>query len=221
MHEKTSVVLIEALTRLWSRIRAYHPEVPGVILLPAPAGRGELSVLGHFAPLRWRGKKTGDEHHHEVVVIAEHLDREPSEVLGTLLHEAAHALNFERGKKDCTKSQYHNQLFKAAAHEVGLTVEQVPHYGYAFTRVLPETLQRYEEDLKYLIDISIHRRKPAMSTSGPGTAGGDTSQGDEDKPPSRLRKAVCQCPFIIRVAKATMDQTVIRCDSCGEPFTLA
>lgn len=219
MHEKTSVVLIEALTRLWSRIRAYHPEVPGVILLPAPAGRGELSVLGHFAPLRWRGKKTGEVHHHEVVVIAEHLDRGPAEVLGTLLHEAAHALNFERGRNDCTKSQYHNQLFKAAAEEVGLTVENVRHYGYALTRLKPDTLKCYEEDITYLAEISIHRRKPVMTVSGP--TGEDSPPPGEDKPSSRLRKATCQCPFIIRLAKATIDQTSIRCETCGEAFKLA
>lgn len=57
MHERTSVVLIEALTRVWSRIRVHHPEVPGVMLLAAPSLRSDLSVLGHFAPLRWRQRQ--------------------------------------------------------------------------------------------------------------------------------------------------------------------
>ena len=72
MHERLSVVLIEALTRVWSRIRVHHPGVPSVMLLAAPSQRGDLSVLGHFAPLRWRHKTRGDTGYHEVVVVAEH-----------------------------------------------------------------------------------------------------------------------------------------------------
>ena len=221
MHERTSVVLIEALTRIWSRIRVYHPEVPGVMLLAAPSPRGDLSVLGHFAPLRWRGKKQEGSHHHEVVVVAEHLDRNPADIVGTLIHEAAHALNFEKGISDCTRSQYHNQHFKTAATVLGLTVEQVRHYGYAITRLTPETEARYHEDIQHLSDILIHRAKP-VTTLGPAPSGGNTPEkGQEDKPTSRLRKATCPCSFIIRVAKSTMDQTVIRCDTCGDPFQLA
>jgi hypothetical protein len=135
MHERLSVVLIEALTRVWSRIRVHHPGVPGVMLLAAPSQRGDLSVLGHFAPLRWRHKTRGDTGYHEVVVVAEHLDRSAADIVETLIHEAAHALNFERKVHDCSRSQYHNRAFKAAAEELGLAVEQVPHYGFALTRL--------------------------------------------------------------------------------------
>lgn len=221
MHERLSVVLIEALTRIWSRIRVHHPEVPGVMLLAAPSLRRDLSALGHFAPLRWRHKEKGGVHYHEVVVVAEHLDRNPADIVETLLHEAAHALNFARGIKDCTASQYHNQLFKAAAEELGLTVEQVPHYGFALTGLKPGTITRYEEDIKQLAEVIIHRAK-SVALSGvetppkPGDA--DTTPGDRHG--SRSRKAVCRCPFIIRVAKSTLEQTRIRCETCGEVFEL-
>ena len=220
MHERASVVLIEALTRIWSRIRVHHPDVPGVILLAIPSPRRELNVLGHFAPLRWRGRKEGDSRHHEVVVVAEHLDRTPSEILGTLLHEAAHALNFERGIRDCTFSQYHNRRFKVAAEELGLAVETMAHYGHAHTTPLAATLARYEDDARILADALIHRAKPA-AVSGvlPPKGGSDDTEGDT--PTYRSRKAVCQCPFIIRVAKSTLEQTIIRCESCGEAFVLA
>lgn len=220
MHERASVVLIEALARIWSRIRVHHPDVPGVILLAIPSPRRELNVLGHFAPLRWRGKQQGDARHHEVVVVAEHLDRTPAEILGTLLHEAAHALNFERGIKDCTTSQYHNRRFKAAAEELGLVVETMAHYGHAYTKPLAATLARYEEDVHILSEALIHRAKP-LAASGVSPPKGGSDDTEDDKPTYRNRKAVCQCPFIIRVAKSTLDQTVIRCDTCREPFVLA
>ena len=58
MDERTSVRLIEALSRVWTKIRIRHPDVPPVVLLAAPAPRGEMRVLGHFAALRWSGRWT-------------------------------------------------------------------------------------------------------------------------------------------------------------------
>ena len=219
MHERASVILIEALAKVWSRIRVYHPAVPGVMLLAAPSLRSDLSVLGHFAPLRWRHRQKGASSHHEVMVVAEHLDRDVTDIVGTLIHEAAHAMNFERGIHDCSRSQYHNRAFKEAAEALGLTVAQVPHYGFAVTRLKPETVERYQDDLKYLAEVLIHRAKPTP-LSGATPKGGEDEPPD-DKPSSRNRKAVCKCSFIIRVAKATLEQTVIRCESCNEPFVLA
>lgn len=221
MHERLSVVLIEALTRIWSRIRVHHPEVPGVMLLAAPSLRRDLSVLGHFAPLRWRHKEKGGVHYHEVVVVAEHLDRNPADIVETLLHEAAHALNFARGTKDCTASQYHNRHFKVAAEELGLTVEQVPHYGFALTGLKLSTITRYEEDIKQLAEVIIHRAKPVTVSGGTDATPGDGDDTNDDKPSSRNRKATCGCPFIIRVSKSTLEHTSIRCESCGEVFKLA
>lgn len=220
MHERASVIFIEALAKVWSRIRVYHPEVPGVMLLAAPSPRGDLSVLGHFAPLRWRHRQRGEVSHHEVMVVAEHLDREVTDIVGTLIHEAAHAMNFERGVFDCSRSQYHNRAFKEAAEVLGLSVTQVPHYGFALTRLKPETAERYQDDIKYLAEVLIHRAKPA-SFSGVTPKGGAEADPPDDKPACRNRKAVCHCSFIIRVAKATLEQTVIRCERCSEPFVLA
>src|SRR5512142_2867173 len=80
--EHLSLALIEALTRSWTRIREYQPRVPGVVLLPAPARRGQLEVLGHFSARRWSGRRTEDAApHHEVVVVAEHLNRPAEEIV--------------------------------------------------------------------------------------------------------------------------------------------
>ena len=127
MDERLSVGLIAALARVWTSIRSKHPAVPGVVILAAPGARDQPRVLGHFAALRWSAKENSGKALHEVVVVAEYLNRPAEDVVETLLHEAAHAMNFDRGIKDCSRSQYHNARFKVAAEEVGLTVEQVPH----------------------------------------------------------------------------------------------
>lgn len=226
--EQTSLHLIEALVRAWSRIRSLHPEVPAVMILAAPASREQLNVLGHFAALRWRRRKAETEQLHEVVVIAEYLDRPPEQIFETLLHEAAHALNFHRGIKDCTASQYHNRSFAEAAVELGLKVERVKHYGYALTCLAEGTAARYAPEIEHLASVLVHRARPMTITitgggGSTGGGGGSASEDDEEedtKTRSRSRKATCACPYIIRVSKKTIEETKIRCEKCGEVFSL-
>lgn len=218
MDEKLSVILIEALAAVWSRIRSLHLEVPSVVLLPAPARRGRLNVLGHFAALRWSSQKAATSHH-EVVVVAEHLNRPAEDIVETLIHEAAHALNFEKRIHDCSASQYHNRQFKAAAEELGLTVEQVPNYGFAATSLPDVTARRYQAEIEALREVLIHRNRPVSAPPPPPPGNGD-DDGASGPPRSRLRKAICACPFIVRVSRQTMVNTVIRCERCGEPFRL-
>lgn len=224
MTDDPTIPLIEALAAVWAAIRRRHPEVPPVVLLPAPAERGRLNVLGHFAALRWAARRAGGQALHEVVVVAEHLDRAAEAIVETLLHEAAHAMNFSRGIKDCsTTSQYHNGHFKAAAEEMGLTVTKVKHYGWALTAMPIETLRQYEVETRALEVVLLHRRKPKARVETKGEdkedKEGDT-RDDDDRRTGRSRKATCPCGFIIRVSKKTMDETTIRCESCGDPFTL-
>lgn len=222
MDERVTIVLIEALARIWTAIRENHPDVPGVVLLPAPNPHRQTSVLGHFAPLRWTPQEKEGRFWHEVVVVAEHLNRPAQEVLGTLLHEAVHALNFARGIKDCSANQYHNRKFRAVAEELGLAVQQVRHYGYAHTVVPPETADLYLAQTQILESVLIHRRSLASPHSPPGKGPiGPSSPTGKGNGRSRSLKAVCACPFIIRVARKTLQDTTIRCDTCHTSFQLS
>lgn len=223
MSADASVALIQALAALWNRIRALHPGVPAVVLVAAPAPHGKPNVMGHFAALRWSAKDDRSARLHEVVVVGEHLDKPVEETLDTLLHEAAHALNFERGIKDASANQYHNRHFKLAAEELGLTVNQVAHYGFAVTALPPETAARYQGETEDLRRVLIHRRQPSAVPAGvgPSVPPGGPPAPDSGGSVSRSRKAVCACPFIIRVSKSVIDATSIRCESCGSLFRLA
>lgn len=213
-----TVRLIAALARVWTAIRLRHPEVPGVVLLPAPAERGRGNVLGHFAALRWQTREGEDALVHEVVVVAEHLNRRAEDILETLLHEAAHALNFNCGIHDCSRNQYHNRSFREAAEELGLDVFQIKHYGFAHTTLPGETRARYADEIEELDLVLLHRRAFLPErVGGTGTTGRDGDEG-EGSPRSRNLKATCACPYIIRVSRQTLRDTVIRCGSCGEPF---
>lgn len=215
-----SLRLIAALTELWNAIRERHSAVPSVVLLPAPSLTRKMNVLGHFAPLRWKARRAKDnERLHEVVVVAEHLDRGSVDILETLLHEAAHAMNFARSVKDCSKSQYHNERFKEAAEELGLEVARIPNYGWAQTSLARGTASRYHGGLSELRAVLIHRHRPIVPT---GTTTGDGAAPDgEDGPRSRHLKATCSCPYVIRASKMTLENTTIRCESCGKPFCVS
>lgn len=218
-----SVQLIRALQNVWNAIRTRHQDVPGVVLLPSPAAK--KNVLGHFAPLRWEVRAVSEGSLlHEVVLVAEYMNRGAEDVVETLLHEAAHAMNFSRGLKDCSASQYHNKRFKVAAEELGLEVMQVRHYGYAYTTLSNDAKALYERVTTELDSVLIHRRGLTLPSPPPGTTGAAGSRSGNTSGTtraSRSRKATCSCGFIIRVSRKTFTDTVIRCDSCGEPFTLA
>ena len=219
--------LTAALAEVWSAIQRRHPDLPSVVLLAAPNPHGNLNVLGHFAALRWKGTQVeGGGLLHEVVVVAEHLNRSAEDIVATLLHEAAHALCFQRGIYDCSKSQYHNQKFKTAAEEVGLQVTQVAHYGFAATTLPAETAGWYDAETVELQRVLLHRRSmvnlPAKPPK-PGTGDAEADKPDEGEPPEtggRYKKASCGCPYNIRVARTTLAKTSIRCESCGEAFQL-
>ena len=82
-------LLVAALEHTWQTIRTRHPEVPDAVLVVASGSEGKRLNLGHFAPHRWQVHGTD---RHEVLVGGEGLHRGPVDVLGTLLHEAAHGL---------------------------------------------------------------------------------------------------------------------------------
>ena len=90
-------LLVAALEHTWQRIRTHHAEVPDAVLVVASGAEGKRLNLGHFAPHRWQ---VNGSDRHEVLVGGEGLQRGPVEVLGTLLHEAAHGLAQARSITD-------------------------------------------------------------------------------------------------------------------------
>lgn len=197
--------LVKALGDAWEAIRVRHTDVPSVVLLPSPASaRG--ATLGHFSALRWATREQNGERIHEVAVTAEYLNRTAADVMETLLHEAAHAMNFTRGVKDCSASQYHNKRYREAALEVGLNCDQMPNYGWALTTLRAETRARYADEIAQL-------ERTLLLRLGDAPRGRGTGSGS-----SRLLKATCACGFIIRASRTVLDAGVVRCDDCGELF---
>jgi len=229
--------LVAALEQVWAAIQHRHPEIPDVVIVVASgsvgAPRGALK-LGHFAAMRWthattdtaEGTATGRALP-EVFVGGEGLALGVVDVLGTLLHEATHALAHVRGIQDTSRQgRYHNRKFRDLAQEMGLEVRDVPVIGWSDTHVPATTVTEYAPVLERLhLAMTIHRRaEGALTTPAPGddTTNGTTTTGGKGASGAGSRNgaaARCGCGRRIRVTASILALGPITCGVCGQPFT--
>jgi hypothetical protein len=196
-------LLVAALEHAWQTIRTRHPDVPDAVLVVASGVEGKRLNLGHFAPHRWQ---VNGADQHEVLVGGEGLQRGPLEVLGTLLHEAAHGLAQARGVQDTSRQgRYHNRRYATLAGELGLDVASVKPIGWSATTVPETTGGAYAGQLEELqAALVLWRRQEHRIGSGTRSR--------------NLLAAACACGRRVRVAKATLAEAPIVCGACQEPF---
>ncbi len=196
-------LLVAALEHAWQAIRTRHPEVSEAVLVVASGSEGKRLNLGHFAPHRWQ---VAGADRHEVLVGGEGLHRGPVDVLGTLLHEAAHGLAQARRVADTSRQgRYHNRRYATLAGELGLQVASVKPIGWSATTVPELTASAYAAQLEELAAALVLWRRQEHRT-GSGTRS------------RNLLAAACGCGRRIRVAKATLAEAPILCGRCARPF---
>ncbi|WP_434971343.1 hypothetical protein [Microbacterium sp. bgisy207] len=204
MGEGTSAPLVAAIERTWAAIQQRHSDVPEVVVTLA-SGRTVKGVnLGHFAPDRW---VRGDEVVHELFIGGEGLSRGGVDVLGTLLHEAAHGAANTRGIKDTSRQgRYHNAAFRSIAESFGLTLEKDPRIGWSVTTVPTGTAETYAAEVAQLTAaITAYRRSESPDAEGKTKS-------------NNGRTAVCSCSRKIRASNAVIDAGPILCGLCGTEF---
>ncbi|MQA17813.1 MAG: hypothetical protein GEV09_28270, partial [Pseudonocardiaceae bacterium] len=96
----TSAQLVAALETAWTAIRDRHPKVPAAVVVVGSGTTSRQAKYGHYAAMRWQH---GTDRLPEVLISGEGLQRLATEVLTTLLHEAAHGLADTRGIKDTSR----------------------------------------------------------------------------------------------------------------------
>jgi hypothetical protein len=199
----TASLLLAALEHAWQTIRTRHPDVPDAVLVVASGSEGKRLNLGRFAPHRWQVKGSD---RHEVLVGGEGLQRGPLEVLGTLLHEAAHGLAQARSLQDTSRGgRYHNRRYAHLARELGLEVASVKPIGWSATTIPEPTAAGYAGQLEELQAALVLWRRQEHRT-GTGTRS------------RNLLACTCGCGRRIRAAKATLAEAPILCGLCQEPF---
>jgi hypothetical protein len=207
--------MVAALEQAWADIRTRHPEVPPAVIILGAGSLGSSAgslTLGHFAAMRWHTDQHDQNHAElgeqlaEVFVGGEGLRRGPADVLGTLLHEAAHALAHVRGIKDTSRQgRWHNAKFKALAEELGIEVSKDPRIGWSPTTLPAATRDVYAGTIGVLgAALRLYR---AAEITGAGA-------GKTSSPPP----CVCDCGRRIRVAPSVLALGSISCGVCGTDF---
>jgi hypothetical protein len=196
-------VLVATLERTWQAIRQQHPDVPDAVVVVASGTEGKRLHLGHFAAHRWQ---VHDTDRHEVLVGGEGLHRGPLDVLGTVLHEAAHGLACARSIQDTSRQgRYHNRRYAQLARELGLDVATQPPIGWSATTVPEPTASRYAAQLTELAAALVLWRRLELR-AGPGSKA------------RNLLACTCPCGRKVRAAKATLTEAPILCGLCQQPF---
>ncbi|MER6816458.1 hypothetical protein ABT299_44955 [Spirillospora sp. NPDC000708] len=221
-------LLVAELERVWAAIIRRHPDVPPVVVTLASGTVGVPAgsiTLGHFAGARWEHLERGELA--ELFVAGEGLARGARDVLGTLLHEAAHGVGWTRGIRNTSRQgRYHNTEYKKLAMELGLTVARVDPIGWSGTDVPDTTADEYADELAKLgAVIRAHRRSEHTAfTIGAGGGGedGEEAGGAEDVRTSNNNgvAALCGCqpPRRIRIAPSVLALGEIECKVCEETF---
>jgi hypothetical protein len=213
-----SAPMVAALEGAWAAIRSRHPEVPAVVMV---LGAGSIGATGgalkpgHFAAMRWADPDqpaTGDGDGAgaavrlpEVFVGGEGLARGPANVLGTLLHEAAHALAHIRGIKDTSRQGLAQRAVQGAGRGTRDRGRQaLPH------RLVPDhppgghprRLRRGD------------RRAGAGAAAAP--VGGDYRRREDEDAEAAMRVRVRATNP--RVAPSALVAGPITCGPCGTDF---
>jgi hypothetical protein len=202
----TTAGLVGALESAWTAIRTRHPEIPAAVIIVGSGSTGGKNELkyGHYASLRWQ---LGDTQLPEVLVSGEGLRRTPSEVLTTLLHEAAHALADRRGIQDTSRQgRWHNRHFATLAAELGLLAKKDPRIGWSPCTLRPDTANAYSSVLDELGAAMRAYRHPEQVTTRTRT---NNNNGVA---------LTCDCPRRIRVSDKTAQEGPILCGVCDTQF---
>lgn len=198
------------MEKAWRALRTIHPEIPDAVLTFVNA-QSRRRMLGYFAQSAWKIKR-GAAHE---IAISPQLIHEPKDLVGTMLHEAAHAVLHEAGKGGGIGSTpyYHTKEFRDQCVEFGLEcVFLNSRYGWALTQWPisgPATIYK-----KTITDL--RRALPA----GTGSAKRTRISGGK-QPESGHTKITCGCAGgkrVLYVNKTMLLEGGVTCSICGKEF---
>jgi hypothetical protein len=203
--------LVVAIERTWAAIQDRHPDVPDVVLtLGSGSARAGQLTLGHFHDGKWASSQRDQARLPELFIGGEGLARGPRELLGTLLHEAAHGVAATGAIKDTSRQgRYHNTRYRDIATEVGIEVERDPRIGWSLTTVPDTTAQGYAGEVAALgAALTAHRLADRHGTGrGPASNNG------------LVATCACEPPRKIRLSRTAYDTGPVLCGVCEAAFT--
>lgn len=158
-------------------------------------------MLRHAMLLRWEAAASLSE----VLITGDGLAGSAADVMGTLVHEAAHAIAFQRGIKDTSRqARYHNGRFEAIAEELGLDVSRDPGWGWCRTALSNRTAVSYRDTLAELARALRAAGEHQLHPLPPDRGGGRTRVG-----------LLCECGPRHRTGRTVSTVRGAICAVCG------
>lgn len=201
---------VQALEAAWELLRELEPTIPPAVLTFVDVGsRGH--VHGYFARSIWK-KRRGRAHE---IGISPKLIGDSKGMLATILHEAAHAVLSDAGKRGGLGSTpyYHTKVFRDQARTFGLDcVFLNTSYGWTLTSWPSGRVPGHYKP----VDSLLRERLPAG-------LGKPTPMHVEGRklPPSGHTMLVCGCidaNRTIYVKKSVLESGGVMCSFCGKAF---
>lgn len=197
--------IVSTVEDIWEGIQSRRPTVPDVVITLQNAGSG---ILGSFQANQWNVAGETDRRP-EIIMATEWLNRPPVELLGTIIHEAAHGSCFAQGIQDTSRQgRYHNKRFKAEAEELGLLVSPQGNRGLAHTHLSTPTEEEYAYALAVL-EAAICAWKDNLS---------ELAEGGDEEPKAPKPKAACGCGRELAVSQKFLAGGDVLCGECGTAF---
>lgn len=200
-----TVEIVKVIYVVWQAIQRRHPDVPDVAITLAAGADGKKLKYGHFHANSWvRGKEM--EMVHELFIGGEGLSRGAAELLGTLLHEAAHGVATTRKIQDTSRQgRFHNTKFKAIGEELGLELAQTGSIGWSDTSVPDATRTAYAREIKRLQAVlGIYRRITPRAT--------------KERNGGTKLTLKCECGRGFQISPSVAEQGPIWCHVCDTEF---
>jgi hypothetical protein len=199
--------LVKTCEEVWKVIQSTNVDVPEAFVIVGSGGRKAVNTYGHFAKERWEyeGKPI-----HEVLLVAEQLNRSATDVFTTLLHEAVHGIAETRGIKDVS-GRSHNKKFAELCREVGMIPPEKrdARIGWSAATLSEDLRELYAPEIKKLEEAHMFYRKVTLM----------------DKEVKKTSwSAECLCQRKIRIGRKAIedmpDDLHIVCKHCDSPFEL-
>lgn len=175
--------IIQELEAAWGVIQGFHEDLPDAVITSSRRRhKSEKNTRAQHCPRVWKGED--GNYYAEVTVFGERFLDGATQVMQSLLHEAAHALATVREIKDTSnKGRFHNKKFVALAEELGLegpAESGGTALGYSDCTITEATAEKYRFPIKHIENVLTMYVPPAPE--------------GEKEPKKPTQKAQCECP---------------------------
>ena len=205
-HDRGSTAT-KCLEEAWAQLRLLIPRLPNAVIVLIDAATRQHR-RGHFAQSTWKSRGRSNSHE---IGISPVLFEHPAELLATMLHEAAHALNHENRIRDCSDRYYHRKEFRDTCLSLGLACWFTnTRYGFASTSwpetgAIPACYSSILDHLTMGMPRGAGLRQLAKARGKP-------------LPKSGHVRLMCRCRRVIYAGRTVADQGAISCSICRTDF---